>query len=622
MGPFRRFAPVVAVVVTASLVAAAGCSGGGGGGGGGKKSSGGAGASAGSGTPGGSGGGSGSGSGSGMFTGTDTTPPSISNLSPGRGAFVSGSPAVTLSGNAQDGQSGLRSLEVNGAPVAVAANGDWSVPVTLAFGTNLFTAKAVDNQGNSTYVSWACLYAPQFVPLSDLVPDAAGGRLSKDAIDLALPLVLNAMPGGGALGQALVGQTFNTGIFGSVQITAVNLPQQPSVSVAPKQGALDVSLLIPVLGVDAVTTNGATIEIDATNVRADLTVEIALDQNRNFDVTVPSASVAFGTLSVTSSDPTIQSLIQALGPSLPSLVAPLLASSLQSALPPALESALNGLGGPRTVTFAGVSITVEGKPSAFSIDPGGITAGADGNVTAGPVSALAPPPAPGSPSRSTGAGFPTPSARRDLSIFVSEAAFCRAHTAAWQAGAFAVRIDQQFLNQLGIALPFPLDASFLLPFFPALQALATPGQPVPVALEVEALLPPVVEVSGAPSLLTLSWGEVHISVALDFGQGYQDVLTVNLAARVGLDATVSNGLIRFSLGQPASASASILANPLGLAQVDVDQFLAVLVPLALQYGGSALPPLPATGLPFGVQLQNVSVYQGNPPDYLVIEGDL
>ena len=68
------------------------------------------------------------------------------------------SPTVTVSGTASDGV-GLSSLSLNGKAVTVGAGGAWSIPVTLAPGTNILTATATNQAGLATSAAISVTYA-------------------------------------------------------------------------------------------------------------------------------------------------------------------------------------------------------------------------------------------------------------------------------------------------------------------------------------------------------------------------------------------------------------------------------------------------------------------------------
>jgi len=76
----------------------------------------------------------------------DDTPPPLAILSPPE-MFVSPSPSVEIKGRTEKDAR----VKINGQKVSVAADGSFSLPVTLKEGVNLVTIEAVDQAGNAEY---------------------------------------------------------------------------------------------------------------------------------------------------------------------------------------------------------------------------------------------------------------------------------------------------------------------------------------------------------------------------------------------------------------------------------------------------------------------------------------
>jgi hypothetical protein len=93
--------------------------------------------------------------------------PHVAVTSPAEDSTVD-SAAVTVTGTASDPAGGLTGLTVNGDAVAVAGDGSWSKPMTLALGENKITAVGTDTSGNTTTVISHVTYTPP-------APPAAGG---------------------------------------------------------------------------------------------------------------------------------------------------------------------------------------------------------------------------------------------------------------------------------------------------------------------------------------------------------------------------------------------------------------------------------------------------------------
>lgn len=548
-----------------------------------------------------------------QFTGTDTTPPTFTIVSPARGEFVSGSAQVTISGAADDAESGVSRVEVNGQQATFNGN-QWSIPSTLDFGTNIFTLRVADNAGNEAHTSWSALYSQTYLPATELVPDSAASRLSERALSQIAPVVINQIVESGALQEAIT-SAVETLSRGRVTVSQLSFGT-PTTTVGLVQGGIRTIIDIPSLDVQA-TFSGFTVRLSATNVHVDAILLISVG-NGQFVVTMPER-------------PTVQLTGFASQPSfalrgLQAIVEGALAAAIQTALPPALDSALDATTQPQPFTFPGGTVTVQTVPRSLSIDPTAFRSSGDTSVSA-PASPNVRP-GPGSISRNGATTNPPVfTGLHDLGLAVREDLLNQALYAAWQSGAGHVRVDQAFLTRFGINLPIPLDASFLVPFFPALESLVPPGGgPMPMAFDLDPLLPPVVKLGPSPQPLTAQLGELHMTIAADFsGQGtYQPVLTVALHCETSVGPALLGEELRLTFGDPVRFSAALHENPLGLPQPDIDQFLRVLAPLCVGLAGSLIPALPLPASPFGLpHVQAVEIRQDGPgADFLTIEGDL
>lgn len=550
--------------------------------------------------------GSGSSSTSGStFTGIDATPPTFTLGFPARGEFVSGAAQVTLSGTADDAESGVSRVEIDGQVATLNGNG-WTLPRTLDFGLNIFAITVLDRQGNVARTTWSALYSPTYLPASQMVEDGAADRLSQRAIDRIAPIVIGAANQNGALqaaiaaaaGQSAAGLTIQSLSFGT-----------PTVAVSLAQGGVRTIIDIPNLAVQA-SFLGINLNIGATNARVDATLDLG----------VLNGTFAAGM----SRTPTVTftGFTSTLGTTLQPLVEQALAAAIQSQVPPAVTQAMNQALQPQTSTVAGVTLTFEGRPRSLAIDPANFRGSGDANLTVG--AGPNPRTGPGSISRNGASlGAPAFTTPHDVSIALREDLLNRGFYAAWASGQGRIRIDQAFLQARGVSLPFPLDAALLVPFFPALAALKPGGGPMPVAFSIDSLLPATVEVTGAPSLLTAGLGEQHLSIQIDLGQGYVDVLTVAIHAEIGASLQIQGNQLRILPGQPARVAVDLLQNPLGLSVPDVNRFLQTIVPMAVGLAATFIPPVTIPPLPFGLNPSNLDLRQDGPgADYVTLEGDL
>jgi hypothetical protein len=89
--------------------------------------------------------------------------PSVAITDPAADGSAVSTPAITVKGTASDNKA-VASLKVNGADVAVAADGTWSAAVTLAEGANTVTAVAKDAAGNQATASRTVTYVKPVPP--------------------------------------------------------------------------------------------------------------------------------------------------------------------------------------------------------------------------------------------------------------------------------------------------------------------------------------------------------------------------------------------------------------------------------------------------------------------------
>jgi hypothetical protein len=86
-------------------------------------------------------------------TSADSTPPSLSILSPGLTMVATSSASIAVSGTASDnvGVAVVKWTTSNGYSGTAAGTGTWSASVPLLVGTNVVTIRAFDAAGNSSW---------------------------------------------------------------------------------------------------------------------------------------------------------------------------------------------------------------------------------------------------------------------------------------------------------------------------------------------------------------------------------------------------------------------------------------------------------------------------------------
>lgn len=558
-----------------------------------------------------SGGGSGGGTGGGTSsaTGAASSLPagtSFAIASPKRGDFLSGSAQITVTGASA---ANVAKVEVNGQAATI-SSGSWSIAETLEFGINTFVVRASDAAGADVgHTSFSVMWSPSYASPTQDVADGLALRVSQGALNKIVPVAVQTLGSSGAL-QAAIQQAASTAGGGAFQIKSLTFGT-PTVALTLVQGGIDASIDIPTLSVD-IDAFGMSIPFTATNAHFDATLDVAV-VNKAFVVTMPSAPTVQLT-GFSSSNPlasTLQPAIEAA-----------LALAIQQVLPPAATAAMNGAVKPYTATYGPFTATVDAKPSTLAIDPANLRGTADANVTVAVAGATPMTTAPGAPSRNGATTAPPAFASaHDVSLGVREDLLNRGLFAAWQSGGMKLHVDQAYLAKLGVSLPFPLDASFLVPFFPALASLGS--GPLPLAFELDPQLPGMVLTSGTPSLLTAELGELHMGIAVDTSSGSVPVLELAVHGKFGVTPAISGGALHVSLGAPTELEADLLANPLGLSAPDVDRFLQTALPLLVNLAGSNIPSIPLPALPGGFQPTNVTIgVDGAGADFLTVEGDL
>ncbi len=602
-----------ALVIAALLAAhAVGCGSGGGGGGGSAGTSaatGGTGSSSGSSTTGGSGG---------TTTSGDTTAPAFTLVFPGRAQFVSGAAQQTANGTATDTGSGVDKVEIDGVAATLAGNA-WSCPMTFNFGTNICSIKVTDKAGNVAESNWAFMYSPQYLLATDPVQNSAGLGMSANAVNTLSQQVLNTVLQNGAITQAiqaLAGQSFAGFAISSLQLG------NPTVTITLAQGGFATVIDVPITSLSATTPIGSLSFSADMRIAGTLNVAVV---NGQFDTSMPTPpSVTFTNVNPSS----VNTLL--------SLVTPFLGPIFQTSLPPVLDTALNSALAflPYTMTFGQATVTVDAAPRAVLIDSQYARAYGDANFQLA-LSGSTPMTAPGSVSKNGGTSGPPTLNTRDLSITLREDLVNRLIYAAWVSGGAYYRFDESMITQLiaQLPLPFPLPAfsiaQLIIPYFPQLAAIAPAGGNAQFAFEIGLKMPPVVAVTGVPSLLSTSVGEMQVGIQIgNATAGWVDVIKLAVSAEFGTDVSIQGTDLHIAPGQPTNVTVDLLQNPWGFTISQINTFITTGLNLMTTFIAPLIPSIPLA--PFIQQLptpfaglNNLDIRQdGLGADFLTIEGDL
>jgi hypothetical protein len=109
----------------------------------------------------------------------DDVEPLLHVTSPMRGTMAE-TPSVTVTGRASDGESGIRSLKINGAEVTVAADGTFSKQLPLSPGLTIIETELLDRGNNKTRDTRAVL-SGTFAPADTMVGKAVAGKIGPGA---------------------------------------------------------------------------------------------------------------------------------------------------------------------------------------------------------------------------------------------------------------------------------------------------------------------------------------------------------------------------------------------------------------------------------------------------------
>jgi hypothetical protein len=564
---------------------------------------------------------------SGAIAQSDLEPPSILVARPARGEHLSSS-EVLVEGSVSDAGSGVAALLVNGTAVTPdPVTGGFSVRVPLDFGANLITVEALDGAGNAARVSASVMSSPAYLPAGALVPNAAATRWNEPALQT---LGAQTTPKVGQwITESLVGQTLfrdKEEIFGRCVASALVVAE--SVTFDPLRLIVDAlptgvqtRLHVPNLRIGATarsycgvsySTSGT---ISADDVVIDVGLGLGIDALRAFDVAITNSGVSlvgFG-FNFSGIPGELEDLARA---TVRDAVRSRVADAVRTVVPSAIHQALSGLSQPIVREMNGRTVTLAALPASLAFDDGGFTAAFDGDVTAAPDPTI--PAAPGSifrprsalPAYPNTAGFYT-SLNENL---INGALF-----GGWQAGFWNLTIDQAFLTESGLSLPFPLDGRLLTFFFPALEPMIPAGQAVPLALKFVPRLPPVVRVSDNLPLLRLGLGELDAVVMLDFGAGFVPVLAMATHFEAAIDPVFVDGV-----GVPVvwgeRLAADLIEAPVLVAREEVDRFVQFVFTSVVQLALAAIGPMPLPALP-GLTVSDLRLYpDGQAHEFVTLEG--
>lgn len=553
---------------------------------------------------------------------TDTTPPVLSvAASTGPATMHQGPAQVTFQGGVQDADSGVASVSVNGVAATITGT-DWQAVVTLLAGNNHITVVARDNAGNEIKTSFAVLYGPQLIATTQPVTEATKSRIARGGFVALSSMATAAVRASSAISQAVINSIQTVTIRGipvpvtvrSFSFTQVDVDLTPSTAGIRSRTTFEQ----PTMTVD-VPLLGSGIVLSADRFEAAATIRL--------DVVGGQTQTQISAVQVTVTNPSSSNaLISALGTS--AIIEPIMEAAIRTALPAAINTALRNLITARNYAFGGRSITVDVSPQQFSYDAEGISFLTTANVTATTSNQTTT--NPGSISRRLQTNSapplkPNPDTHH-VYAWASEDVVNRTLHGAWESGLLNVTFDQQFLQQLGINLPINVfDGRVLALFFPNLAGMMPATGPVPAAIRLTHGLPPTAIFDGQPTMFRTAMGEVRLSLALDFGGGYTDLLTLTVFMQSDGDLALRNNQIILRLGQNLLFHFELEQNPLGLSAPDISGFVNSALPYVAQLVNTLVPPIPVPSLPMFLNVQPSNLgfdLDGPGQDYIGIKADL
>lgn len=443
--------------------------------------------------------------------------------------------ALTFRGQAID-PAGIAAVAVNGAPVAVGADGSFGAPITSAFGINFVDVVATNTAGEVSASTCTFLAADTFAAEADFLDDNVSLRLSQSAIDDGsragpvasfgdvLNVVLNDTSG---LTSAIDGVLNATNPLKPLSCDNEVCPLGHCVCllssgldyvsgsfsvVGPNTAALTLLEEQSSQGLRATATIGAlSLTLRAhgqvAGIPYDITGGVALNQlmsGMSFDVSassgLPSVSVLPGSASVTVGSVSLSfpglvgDVVDLISPLVQGPLKTRISQQLQETIPHAFQSSLDLLISRLMLPTGTVDVPRIGEPGAVTLDLTGELSSLDVNAqTQGALFGLGTriSVAPGQTITSLGIALPQGALLRDagggapIAVSVHTGTINQVLHALWRGGLFHTTI----------------------------AAGSLPGVPPGMVAQIETLLPPVVT-AGPGNEVDLRVGAVHVMLTV------------------------------------------------------------------------------------------------------------
>jgi hypothetical protein len=543
--------------------------------------------------------------------------PTVEIVSPARGAFLVPGP-VAVQGRTTPSTKQpepIVSINVNGESVAVGPDGIFQTTINLSPGVTTITAVATDAAGHAG-TGTISVMSGEYTAADQEIPEAVLVRLNDHALPGIASVVetfiwtldLNSLSNQPLYNGQFLGIT--------AQLDARN-PRFVDVlmdfDIEPEGMYFTVTLDRPRIDIDAQVNFGSSvIGPESIAVIADSVVATG---RLNLFIRPADQRLGVEVLDFDLQIPGYQNQIQ--NPNL-TFLEPLISGVVQRRIRSAMQDAIdarrddlarlldNWLAPATPFTLLGIPIGYEVRAERAEFDTFGLTLQGGFQAPLITPSALAQA-APGS--FRTAGGLPV-SVPNTVGFFASvdDDAINRALFAAWGNGLLDQTIDESRLQALGFALPVgTLRAEYILRVMPELSVVFGPNDPVAVRLE--AMLPPIVRVTGSPDLVTAEIGELHLTLLMDRGQGFEEALHIALHGRIPATVELDTGGIRLAANGFAELTIDMVeeaAAPIDEARVETALAL-VLTPII----PGLLNQIPLIPLPNMGQL-SVATAQGAP----------
>lgn len=547
------------------------------------------------------------------------TPKRASFLSPGQ---------VAVEGVVTPAGAPIQTVLLMGQPVTIDANGVFRGFATLGTGLTVIEVSAQDTAGKLGGATIGVL-AGTFTPIAQPVPEAAGARVNAAALD--------------AIGKIIEGAIYSTDFtkllmsHGPFKATSFLFLSLDATVTQVRYASVHVGLVPTAQGIDVTAeVDGIVLDCDAvidyglgklsptpTNLEADKgtvngTIRFDAQPDGSVKSTISNATCVFQNFRATATGGLIGTVIPLFQSVVENGVRDAILNAINNVAPPHLDSIIKDGLQPAPINILGKFWAPQVLAETLVYDGQGVTAEVGFQGVMGSQTALGAA-APGA--LTTPGSMPQLTTTRGFYAAVDDDALNRMLFTMWAAGALDITMDAGFFAQQNVTLPITLNVGAIKTFVPEVTGLIP--DTAPIMLKLEAALPPIVEVTGRPDIVTAHAGEVGLDILVDRGNGWERLVKAVAQVDLGLDLSLSpQGLQISTVGTPTIRS-DVVDEPIVALN---DRHLEVLLDVVLT---PTLPKLlnstKVIPIPQFNQLStlNVGLFPAGPNhEHLGIEGDL